>query len=485
VTSAPAAPEAAGLRPRFERSQLAGLAACLAIYALVGHVLPAPPDVSPSGWRITGVFLATIAGLMLRPLPGAVVVLLGICGLGLVGNLTMGQALAGFASPSAWLVVTAMLMSRALRDTGVARRIALLFVRTVGGTSLGVSYALVMTDVVLAGSIPTITARNAGIVLPVGLAISELYGSTPGATARRLGAFLIAAMYQASVVACAMYITGQASNLLAAAFAAKLAGVSVTWVSWFVAGLVPGVASCMAIPYVVYRLLPPEIKRTPAAAKYARDELAAMGPLTGVELFVIGVVSTVCLLWMTSGWHGLDVTLVSLVGIGVMIVSRVLPWERVLAEHTAWDVFVWYGGLITLGELLNATGSTKAFATSLGAAFEGWSWFAILLATIAVYFYAHYGFASITTHVLAMFPPFVVMLVGAGTPPGLAVYALACLANLTAGLTHYGTTTGPILFAQGYVSFRDWWWVGLLGSIVNLAIWLTLGFAWWKLIGIW
>jgi len=27
--------------------------------------------------------------------------------------------------------------------------------------------------------------------------------------------------------------------------------------------------------------------------------------------------------------------------------------------------------------------------------------------------------------------------------------------------------------------------VGALASLVNIAIWSTLGFAWWKLIGVW
>ena len=41
----------------------------------------------------------------------------------------------------------------------------------------------------------------------------------------------------------------------------------------------------------------------------------------------------------------------------------------------------------------------------------------VLLATLIVYFYAHYALASITAHMLAMFPPFVTMLIGLGTPP--------------------------------------------------------------------
>ena len=57
------------------------------------------------------------------------------------------------------------------------------------------------------------------------------------------------------------------------------------------------------------------------------------------------------------------------------------------------------------------------------------------------------------------------------------------MANLTAGLTQYGTA--PIVFAEGYVSQRDWWRVGFVVSVVNLTIWLTVGFAWWKVLGFW
>jgi divalent anion:Na+ symporter, DASS family len=190
-------------------------------------------------------------------------------------------------------------------------------------------------------------------------------------------------------------------------------------------------------------------------------------------------------MWMTSGWHRLDVTFVVLVGLTVLFVTGILTWEGVLGERSAWDVFVWYGGLVAMGEILNETGSTRAFAAWVGGWFAGIHWLPVLLVTLLIYFYAHYAFASITTHVLALFPPFLGLLVGLGTPPLLAVYAFACLANLTAGLTHYGTTTAPIVFNERYVSMRDWWRVGFIASIVNLTIWLTLGFGWWKWLGFW
>ena len=493
--SARSEPRISNLDPRVTvlkaHRRAVGFFALAAIYVVVAYVLPRPAGVTEAGWRITAIFLATIVGLMIRPLPGAVLVLVGLMMFVLIGRLPMNEALSGFATGSVWLVLAAMMMSRALRDTGLARRVALLFVRRFGTSSLGVSYSLVMTDVTLATGIPSITARSGSIVLPITRSIAELYDSKPGATAGRLGRFLMASLYQGSAVACAMFLTGQASNVLAVGLAQQYAKVTVSWSSWLFAGLAPGIASCMAVPYVVYRMVTPDIRHTPGAAAYARDELDRMGPLGRRERTTLAVFAGVIALWMTSQWHQrvigvpLDVTLVAFLGLAVLLAADVMTWSDALGEKNAWDVFVWYGGLLTMGDVLNRTGSTAALAGWVGSWFAGWTWMPILLATIVVYFYAHYAFASITAHMLSMFPPFVVMLIGAGTPPALAVYALACMANLTAGLTHYGTTTAPIVFAEGYVSQLDWWRVGLVVSIVNIAIWTTIGFAWWKVLGFW
>jgi len=63
--------------------------------------------------------------------------------------------------------------------------------------------------------------------------------------------------------------------------------------------------------------------------------------------------------------------------------------------------------------------------------------------------------------------------------------AFATFTNFAAGLTHYGTTPSPMFFTTGYVSFRDWWKFGFIASVANILIWSTIGFAWWKVIGIW
>jgi DASS family divalent anion:Na+ symporter len=460
------------------------LAALVVVYLVVGHLVPPPAAITPQSWRYFAIFVAVIAGQMLRPLPGAAIVVIGLAATVANGE-PMRDVLGGFAEPTVWLVLAAMVMARVLLETGAAHRIALLFVRRFGHRSIGISYALVLSDITLAAGVPSITARSGSMVMPVGRAIAELFESRPGPTARRLGATLFATMYQGSTVACAMFLTGQASNLLGAGLALRLAGVEVTWTSWLVAAIVPGMVSALVAPWLVHRLLPPEVTRTPEAAEFARLELERKGPVRRHEAIALLVFAGLGLLWVTSGWHGLDVTFVALLGLVTLLLTGTLTWEQALGERVAWDVFIWYGGLLKMGELLNDTGVTKLFAESVGGRLGGLSWMTVLLLVLFLYFYAHYFFASITAHMLAMFPPFVALLIGVGVPPLLAVYSLMCLANLTAGLTHYGTTTGPVLFSQNYVTFGEWWRVGFVVSSVNLAIWLVIGFAWWNLLGFW
>lgn len=420
----------------------------------------------------------------MQPIAGGALVLMAVTAASLIGGLTVSQALAGYADTTVWLVVVAFLISRALINTGLARRVALFFVKLFGRNSLGVCYALSLSDLVLASIIPSNGARSGGVILPVVRSVAELYNSRPGPTAALLGSFLMSSVYQGICITAAMFLTGQASNPLAAQMAASH-GVSMTWAGWFLAGSVPGVCSLALTPLLVMWLNPPQIRRTPEAAAFAESQLRAMGPLSGNEK-VLGVVfAGVCGLWMTSSWHKIDITVSALMGGVALLVSGVLSWEDVKKEHAAWDIFIWYGGLLRLGRALNEAGITTMVANSVGTWFGGASWGMLLAATLLIYFYAHYGFASITAHILAMYPPFLALLAAKGAPIGLAAYSFACFSNLAAGLTNYGTTPSPMFFAQDYVPLKTWWRIGFIVSLSNIATWCTVGFLWWRLLGIW
>jgi DASS family divalent anion:Na+ symporter len=484
ASPAPATPQA-GAAKRFDPIRMArGFALLVAVYFLVVYGIHWPSTIKPEGPKIAGLFLATIVGSVIEPIPAAALVLIAVTLTGLFGVLPLGQALAGYADPTVWLVMTAFFLSRGLINTGLARRIALNFVRMFGKSSLGVCYSLGLSDFVLAGMIPANGARAGGVIRPIGKAIAEIYGSTPGPTANRLGSYLYTAVYQSVCVSTAMFYTGQASNPLAARFAAGY-GYSVTWLSWFVAAIVPGAVSLAVVPWVVMKLNPPEVKATPEAPEFARGELKKMGAMSRHERIVGAVFIVVCTMWISSSWTKVDITATALLGGALLLVTGVLSWEDIKSEKAAWDVFIWFGGLFRLGSALNEAGVTRAFADGVAKEFGGFGWPALFGIALLIYYYAHYGFASITSHMVSMFPPFLAVLLAKGAPPGLVVYGFACFTNLAAALTHFGTTPGPIFYADGYVTLKTWWKVGAVISVVNLVIWTTIGFGYWKLIGIW
>ena len=446
---------------------------------------PRPEGITADSWNLFAVFVATVVGLTVQPLPGGAMVLLGVGATAVFGILPVAEALAGYGDPIVWLVLAAFFMSRGMIKTGLGRRIAFLFIRAIGQRSLGLGYALALTDFVLASFIPSNGARLGGIVFPIAKSLAEVYDSRPGPTADRLGAFLMTFLYQCGCVSCAMYLTGQASNALIASFAQRTAGIELTYGRWLLGAIVPGLVGLLVVGLLVYRLAPPEVTHTPGAAKFAAAELHRMGPMSRSEKLMLMVFSLVAALWMTTALHGIHYAAVALLGICILLLSGVLDWEDVKAERGGWDVFIWYGGLVQLAGALAETGITSRFAEAAAAFTTGWPWWAALLGLLLVYFYAHYGFASITAHATAMYTPFLAVMMVAGAPPGLAALALAYGSNLMASLTHYGTTPGPIYFGAGYVSQPAWWRVGLVASVASLAIWMTIGVAWWKVIGMW
>jgi DASS family divalent anion:Na+ symporter len=228
------------------------------------------------------------------------------------------------------------------------------------------------------------------------------------------------------------------------------------------------------------------VKETPGAAEFATSEIEKAGPMSPREKIMLSVLVGVVVLWVTKDhFHSIDTAIVALLGVCVMLLARVVSWSDLMGEQNAWSVFIWYGGLVNMATELGNTGLTKIFADRMEMLTAGASWPTALAVLLLVYFYSHYFFASITAHVLAMLVPFLAATVAVGAPAGLSVLMLAYFSNLNAGITHYGTTPGPIYFGTGYVTQSNWWTIGLIASVVNILVWSTAGLVWWKLLGWW
>lgn len=469
-----------------ERASKARLAVAIAIFllgVLLWH-LPPPQGVTLKAWHLLAIFASTIVGLIVQPLPMGAVVLVGVMMTALSGTLTPAEALNGYGNPTVWLIVAAFLFARAFSKTGLGRRIAYWFIRAFGRRTLGLGYALALTDLVLAPTIPSGAARSGGVLFPVVRGLAGTYDSEPGPTSGRIGRFLMLNSYHAHDVTCAMFMTSMAANPLIVELTKKTINVELTWGGWALAALVPGLLSLLVMPLVIYKVARPEITETPEAEALARAELARMGRMSGEEWVVMGAFLLALTLWITGSLTHIDATVVALLGVGVMLVTGCIGWSDVLEEKLAWDALVWFGGLLSMATMLGQLGLLKWFSAFVAAYVRGWPWLPALAVLLLVYLYSQYGFAGLTAHVSAMFVPFLTVAVAVGAPPLLAALTLAFFSSLCVSLTHYGGGPAPVYFGAGYVDLKTWWRIGFLVSVVNMVIWLGVGPFYWKALGL-
>jgi transporter, DASS family len=457
------------------------------IIGLIIWFIPPPDAINLNAWHLFALFVATIAGFILQPIPIGAVAFCGITTGALLGVISVNTAIAGFGNSTIWLIICAFLLARAFINSGLGKRIAYIIIKLIGKSSLTIGYAITLSDFIISPATPSSTARAGGIIYPIIQSLSSALGSEPGPTARKFGAYIMQIEYQANAITCAMFMTAMAGNPLVVELAEKTVGIHISWGSWAIAAIVPGLISLIVMPYLLYKLYSPTIHEMPHAQQMAKDELVNMGPMTRAEKIVLAVFVGALALWATSQFTHMNATGVGMLAVMVLLLTNTLSWSDVLQEKGAWDTMFWMGSLITLAGALAKSGFIGYVSNMAGAMIldAGLSWIVAFGLLCLIYVYSHYAFASVSAHIGAMYAAFLSVAVVVGTPPLLAGIALGALSNLMIPLTHYGGGAAPILFGAGYVTQGEWWKLGFIITTVNMVIWLGIGGAWWHVIGLW
>src|ERR1700732_1292077 len=109
-----------------------GVLLAVFLLAVVIWLVPPPSGVQPRAWYLLAIFVATIVGIITKPLPMGAIALFGIAATAISGTLTINQALSGFGNSTIWLIVVAFFISRGFIKTGLGSRIAYLFMAALG-----------------------------------------------------------------------------------------------------------------------------------------------------------------------------------------------------------------------------------------------------------------------------------------------------------------------------------------------------------------
>ncbi|WP_196591526.1 DASS family sodium-coupled anion symporter [Pectinatus frisingensis] len=463
---------------------------CISSIFTVGVVvilflIPPPTGLNLAAWRLFAIFLGTVVGFILQPIELGTIALIALVLCALTGAMKFSQVLSAFSGNTVWLIVSAFLLARAFIITGLGRRIAYMAMRAFGDSSLKLVYSLALSDVIIGPAIPSNSARAGGLIFPIVQSLADAFGSKAGENPRKIGAYLMACVFHLDLVVSALFLTAMVGNPIAVALAKKVLDVDITWISWFVAASVPGIAALIIIPFVLYKLYPPEIKKTPEAKIIANKALIEMGPMGMKEKILLFVFVMLLILWATTTITHLDTTLIAFVGLCVLLIGRVLTWKDVISEKKAWDTLIWVGGVIVMSDYLNKLGFIPWFANILENQMVGVSAMTAVILSFVIYLYSHYFFASMSAHVTAMYAALITLGAAAGAPAFVSAFVVAIAANICGCLTHFGTGPAPVYFGAGYIDQKTWWIIGFGVSLLHIVIWLGLGGVWWKFLGYW
>ncbi|MCS4533070.1 anion permease [Neisseria montereyensis] len=478
----------------------AAIAVVLAL--LIWFAIPVPEGVTPQAWHLLAMFIGVIAAIIGKAMPIGALSIVAIMLVAVTGvtsdnpGSAIQDALSSFSSSLIWLIGISIMISRGILKTGLGARIGYLFISLFGKKTLGIGYSLALSELILAPVTPSNTARGGGIIHPVMKAIASSYDSDPEkGTQGRIGRYLALVNYHSNPITSAMFITATAPNPLVVDIVAKAtnSNIHLSWGTWALAMLLPGLAAIFLMPLVLYFIYPPEIKETPNAAQFAKERLSELGSMNRGEKIMLGIFALLLILWagipamlLGDGWR-VDATTTAFIGLALLLLSGVLSWDDILKEKSAWDTITWFAALVMMATFLNKLGLITWFSGVLESNIQqlGLGWVGASTLLLLAYMYAHYMFASTTAHITAMMGAFYTAGIALGAPPMLFALIMAAASSIMMTLTHYATGTSPVIFGSGYTTLGEWWKAGFVMSVVDLLIFIFIGGVWWKVLGYW
>jgi L-tartrate/succinate antiporter len=448
-------------------------------------LIPAPAGLPPHAWYFFAIFVGVIVGLMFEPLPGGAIGLIGVTVVAVLSQwvffspeqmakpgfnearAALSWALSGFSNTTVWLIFGAFMFALGYDKTGLGRRIALLLVKAMGRKTLTLGYAVVIADLLLAPFTPSNTARSGGTIYPVIRNLPPLYQSMPNdPSMRRMGSYLMWVAISATCVTSSMFLTAFAPNLLATELVKKTVQIEFAWLDWFMYFAPVGILLLVLVPLLAYWLYPPEVKEGAEVPAWAAKELEKMGSISQREI-TLGILVVIALVLWIFGGDIMEATTAALVVISLMLLLKIVTWDDIISNKSAWNTLAWFATLVALaGGQLSGVSPTMA-----------------VIALLVINFFGHYLFASGTAHVTAMIP---VLLAVASTIPGVNMHTLALGMCLQLGImgiiTPFASGPSPVYYGSGYLPAADYWRLGAIFGLIFFVAFMVIGVPWILLI---
>jgi sodium-dependent dicarboxylate transporter 2/3/5 len=400
-------------------------------------------------------------------------------------SAALSLAFSGFANTALVLVAAALFLAAAMTATGLDRRIALTILSRVGTETRSVVIGTIAVGFVIALMVPSTTARVACLV-PITLGIIAAFGvDRRGAFA---GMLMITTVQTASIWNVGIK-TAAAQNMVAIGFIEKAFGRTITWLDWLIAAGPFALLMCIALYFVMTRMMPAEVAQVPGGREGIRKSLSELGPMKLSEIKLLLLSITLIGFWATeSVVHKFDTSTTTIAAVALMFLPGfgIMTWKEA-QPRIPWGTIVLFGVGISLGTALLQTTAATWLANIVVNAFglKNASAFFILAVMSLFLVVIHLGFASATALASAMIPIVIAVLKGVATP-GINVIGMTMLLQFVVSFGFILVVNAPqnmVAYGTDTFSARDFVRTGLVLTVIALALVMLLAATYWRWLG--
>ncbi len=447
------------------------------IFGLIIWFIPTPSGLETQAWHLFAIFITSIFAVIINAMPIFTSSIIALAAVVLTGTLTTKQAYSGFSEDFILLIIVAFLIARGVIKSGLGKRIAFLIIKKFGTSSLKLGYSVVAADMFISPAFPSNTARS-GVLYPIVSALAADSGSkVSDGSRKKLGAFLMMTSMAGITLSSTLWLTAMAANPAGAKMAKEI-GIDISYGSWALAASVPVFVLYLLVPWVIFKIYPPELKKTPEAPMIAQEALEKMGSIHKNEWIMAATFIGMVTLWVMSETWGMDKTAVAFLGLGILMLSNIFTLDDLKGEGNALGTLVWFSILYAMSKYLNELGFMGWVGEHISTSVAGYSWPVVYISLIVGYVFIHYFFVSQTAQMLALFSVFLSVAIKAGVPAEMMTYMLLFATNFNAIITPQGSSANVIYTGSGYIEAGEVYKVGGIVTLVNTTIFLTVGTAW-------
>lgn len=432
-------------------------------------------------YAVSAVVIAALMVFLLAFAPDAAKPAAGAMGTG--PALTL--ALSGFSSSAVALVAAALFIAAAMTATGLDRRIALQVLTRMKARTSHIVIGAMVVGFLLAFIVPSATAR-AACLMPIMIGFIHAFGAERRS---RFAALLVITAAQTVSVWNIGIKTAAAQNMVAVGFLEKELGATITWTDWFIAGAPFSALLTVALYFIMTRMLKPEVQAIEGGTATIREQLAALGPMTGAQWKLLLLVLTLLGFWSTEGvLHTFDTSSTTIAAIALMLLPRigVMDWKG-SQKGFPWGTVILFAVGISVGAALLKTQAAAWLANLIVAhlGLQQASAFAILMLLSAFLIVIHLGFASATALASTMIP-IVMSVLSTVQTPGINVVGMTMLLQFVVSIGFILPVNSPqAMIAYGTDTFaaKDFVRTGVVLTLASVVLLVIFALTYWPWMG--